>query len=96
MVNKNKYWSGEVTKHSVALDLEGGVFTWDDPRKIAQSLKASAESSPRRKARPFQSAMSMLNFYMNRAGTNLPAQRRKILDQAKMELRKLFGREQVH
>ena len=87
-----KYWSGEVTKHSIALDLEEGVFTWNDPKKIALSLKKSAEESFRKKAGPFQSAMSMLNFYTNRAGKNLPASRRKILEQAKVELRKAFGR----
>lgn len=86
-----KYWSGEVTKHSIALDLEEGVFTWNDPKKIAFSLKKSAEESIRRKASPFQSAMSMLNFYINRAGKNLPASRRKILEQAKVELRKAFA-----
>jgi hypothetical protein len=85
-------WSGEVTKHSIALDLEEGVFTWSNPKRIAESLKNSAESSTRRKASPFQSAMSMLNFYINRAGKNLPASRKKILDQAKVELRKLYGR----
>src|SRR3989344_1544899 len=69
MTNK-KYWSGEVTKKSIALDLEEGVFTWKDPRKIAASLKKSAEDSTRRKGTPFQSAMSMLNFYINRAGKN--------------------------
>jgi predicted RNA-binding protein with RPS1 domain len=83
-------WSGEVTRYSNALDLERGVFTFDDPRKIALSLKKSAEESKRRKAAPFQSAMSMLNFYINRAGKNLPANRRKILEQAKVELRKVF------
>ncbi len=89
----NKKWSGEVTKHSIALDLEGGVFTFDDPRKIALSLKKSAEESSRRKAKTtFQSAMSMLNFYINRAGKNLPSERRKILERAKVELRKIFGR----
>ena len=92
MKGKRKYWSGEVTKHSIALDLEEGVFTWDDPKKIAASLKRSAEESIRRKAAPFQSAMSMLNFYINRAGKNLKPERRKILEQAKMELRKLFGK----
>jgi hypothetical protein len=85
-------WSGEVTKHSIALDLEEGVFTWRDPKKIARSLKRSAENSIRRKAGPFASAMSMLNFYINRAGKNLPASRRKVLEQAKAELRKLFDR----
>ena len=92
MKGKRKYWSGEVTKHSIALDLEEGVFTWDDPKKIAASLKRSAEESIRRKAAPFLSAMSMLNFYINRAGKNIKPERRKILEQAKMELRKLFGK----
>lgn len=87
-----KYWSGEVTKYSIALDLEEGVFTWNNPKKIALSLKRSAEESFRKKAStPFQSAMSMLNFYINRAGKNLPASRRKILEQAKVELRKAFA-----
>jgi len=86
----NKYWSGNVTKNSFALDLEKGVFTWEDPKKIAASLKQSAEDSTRRKAMPFQSAMSMLNFYINRAGKNLSSDRRKILEKAKIELRKLF------
>ena len=86
-----KYWSGEVTKHSIALDLEEGVFTWNDPKKIALSLKKSSEASFRKKAGPFQSAMSMLNFYINRAGKNLPASRRKLLEQAKIELRKAFA-----
>ena len=89
---KKKCWSGEVTKHSIALDLEEGVFTWDDPRKIAESLKRSADESVRRKASSFQSAMSMLNFYINRAGKNLPSERKKVLEQAKTELRKLFGK----
>lgn len=87
-----KYWSGDVTKHSFALDLEEGVFTFEDPKRIAASLKKSAEDSIRRKAPPFQSAMSMLNFYINRAGKNLPPERRKVLEQAKVELRKLFGK----
>lgn len=85
-----KKWSGYVTKHSFALDTEEGVFTWDNPRKIALSLKRSAENSIRRKAEPFQSAMSMLNFYINRAGKNLPAERRKLLKQTKIELRKFY------
>jgi hypothetical protein len=84
-----KYWSGEVTRRSNALDLERGVFTWDEPRRIARSLLLSAERSARRKGTPCQSAMSMLNFYINRAGKNLPARRRKILEQAKSELRRL-------
>ena len=89
---KKKYWSGRVTKESNALDLEGGVFTLPTPRKIALSLKSSAESSSRRKADPFRSAMSMLNFYINRAGKNLPLRRKRILDRAKSELRMLFKR----
>jgi len=87
-----KYWSGNVTKESNALDLEEGVFTWDDPVKIAKSLKKSAEMSNRRKADPFQSAMSMLNFYINRAGNNLPKSQKVVLEKAKIELRKLFGK----
>lgn len=87
-----KYWSGHVTRYSYALDLENGVFTWDNPRKITESLKKSAEASQRRKGTPFQSAMSMLNFYINRAGKNLPQRQKKILEQAKIELRKLFNR----
>lgn len=89
---KKKYWSSFVTKHSFALDLKEGVFTWDDPVKIAASLKKSAEDSLRRKASSFQSAMSMLNLYINRAGKNLKPERKKILEEAKVELRKLFGR----
>ena len=88
-----KYWSGEVTRHSDALDLTARVFTWRDPKRIARSLKQSAERSRRRKAGPYQSAMSMLNFYLNRGGRNLPATRKRVLDQAKTELRRLFGRE---
>jgi hypothetical protein len=90
---KKKLWSGRVTKESNALDLEGGVFTLPTPRKIALSLKRSAESSLRRKADPFRSAMSMLNFYINRAGKNLPANRKRVLNKAKEELRSLFKRE---
>ncbi len=86
-------WSAGVTEHSDALDLEQGVFTHADPHAIARSLKESAEHSSRRKAEPFRSAMSMLNLYINRAGKNLPAQRRQTLEQAKDELRALFGRE---
>ncbi len=87
-----KNWSGRVTKFSNALDLEEGVFTWKQPRRIALSLKRSAEESSRRKARPFASAMSMLNFYVNRAGKNLPAGQKQVLKQAKIELRKIFKR----
>ena len=89
-MKNEKNWSGYVTKHSFVLDLEESVFTWDDPRKIAVSLKKSAEASIRRKAEPFQSAMSMLNFYINRAGKNLKPARKRILEQAKVELGKLF------
>lgn len=77
---------------SNALDLEAGVFSHDDPREIALSLRRSAEKSKRRKAEPFRSAMSMLNFYINRAGRKLPKERRQRLDAAKDELRKLYGR----
>jgi hypothetical protein len=83
-------WVGRVANTSNALDLEAGVFTLSDPWRIAQSLKQSAEASDRRKAGPFQSAMSMLSFYMNRAGRRLPAEKRRILDKAKSELRRLF------
>ena len=92
MAPRKKFWSGRVTKSSFALDLEEGVFTWDDPKKIAQSLKKSAEQSTKRKATPFMSAMSMLNFYINRAGKNLKSQRRRALEEAKGELKKLFDR----
>ena len=85
-----KYWSAYVTKHSFALDLEEGVFTWNNPKKIAQSLKESAEESLNRKGTPFQSAMSMLNFYINRTGKNLKPQRKRILERAKKELPRLF------
>ena len=92
MTKRKKYWSGDVTRRSNALDLDKDVFTWSDPHKIALSLKRSAEHSQRKKAHPFQSAMSMLNFYINRAGKNLPKSRLKILNSAKDELRKLFGK----
>ena len=85
-------WSQGVTAHSDALDLDRDVFTLDDPAEIAASLKRSAERSSRRKGTPFQSAMSMLTFYINRAGEGLPAGRRKVLERAKQELRKAFGR----
>lgn len=92
MTIQKKNWSGEVTQKSIALDLEEGVFIWKDPKKIAASLKHSAQESTRRKATPFQSAMSMLNFYINRAGKKLPLERQKVLNQAKIELRNLFDR----
>lgn len=87
-----KKWSDRVTKFSNAIDLEEGVFTWKDPRKIAASLKQSAETSMRRKSNPFVSAISMLSFYINRAGKNIDPLQKHILMQAKQELRKLFNR----
>jgi hypothetical protein len=87
-----KRWSGRVTRQSNALDLDRGVFTLKDPKRIARSLKRSAERSHRRKADPYRSALSMLVFYMNRAGRNLPQSRKRILERAKSELRKLFGK----
>jgi hypothetical protein len=88
-----RYWSGRVTRESDALDLDSGVFTWSDPKRIAASLKRSAQQSHRRKADPYRSALSMLIFYVNRAGRNLPAARRRVLERAKTELRRQFGRE---
>ena len=85
-------WSKDVTEHSHALDLEKDVFAGADPKRIAQSLKRSAESSTHRKSDPYRSAMSMLSFYINRAGKNLSAARKKTLERAKDELRKEFGR----
>ena len=85
-------WSAEVTEKSDALTLEEHVFESDDPAHIARSLKRSAEESHRRKSEPYRSAMSMLTFYINRAGKNLPATQKKVLEQAKVELRKEFGR----
>ncbi|WP_156841006.1 DUF3175 domain-containing protein [Novosphingobium aquimarinum] len=86
-------WSQEVTEKSVSLELEDGVFSLDDPREIARSLKRSAEQSDRRKGTPLQSAMSMLTFYINRAGDNLSAKQRNKLEAAKIELRALFAKE---
>jgi hypothetical protein len=86
-------WSAAVMKRSNALDLEAGVFAQGSPRAIAASLRRSALASRRRKAEPFRSAMSMLNFHINRSGRGLSAQRRDILERAKGELRRLFGRE---
>ena len=85
-------WSAKVTRESDALDLEPEVFRERSPKAIADSLKRSAEHSHRRKSSPFRSAMSMLTFYINRAGRNLPAGRKRVLEQAKDELRKDFGR----
>lgn len=89
---RSRYWSAYVTRNSDALDLETGVFTLRDPRKIALSLKRSAEASTRRKGTAYQSAMSMLTFYLNRAGKGLPAAQRRVLERAKAELRRAFGR----
>ena len=86
-------WSARVTRESNALDLDRGVFTWKDPRRIARSLKRSAERSHRRKSEPYRSAMSMLTFYINRAGKNMSASQRRVLERAKDELRREFGRD---
>ncbi|MBW9115620.1 DUF3175 domain-containing protein [Rhizobium cauense] len=90
--SSKKKWSQDVTDHSDAMDLEGGVFKQRGAKKIADSLKRSAERSERRKASPFQSAMSMLNFYINRAGKQLSESRLATLTRAKNELRKDFGK----
>jgi len=87
-----KKWSQAVTRSSNALDLEANVFTKDDPEAIAASLKRSAEQSRRRKSEPYRSAMSMLTFYINRAGAHLPQKRRRVLERAKAALREAFGR----
>src|SRR5262245_33449193 len=95
MAKRNvKRWSQHVTETSNALDLESGIFSLDDPRSIARSLKRSADRSQRRKADPFRSAMSMLSFYINRAGKNLSTARRTKLEAAKDELRRLYHRDQ--
>jgi len=88
-----KKWSADVTEHSDALDLESNIFESKDPKEIARSLKRSAEQSDRKKSGPYRSAMSMLTFYINRAGKNLDAAQKAVLEKAKDELRKLFGRE---
>lgn len=92
-VKKKRMWSARVTRESHALELEEGVFTWHDPKRIAESLKRSAEASTERKSTPFRSAMSMLVFYINRAGGNLDSKQKQVLEQAKDELRKLYHRE---
>lgn len=89
---KDAKWSGAVTRNSRALELEEGVFTLDDPRAIARSLKRSADRSEQRKSSPYRSAMSMLTFHINRGGSNLPAKRRATLEAAKNELRDLYGK----
>ena len=88
-----KKWSQKVTRESRALVLDEGVFTWTDPKRIARSLKKSADASKRRKGTAYRSAMSMLTFYINRAGTTLDARQKKNLERAKLELRKLYGKE---
>jgi hypothetical protein len=85
-------WSARVMAKSDAMDLEPGVFKFKSARAVARSLKKSSEASRRRKSSPFRSAMSMLNFEINRGGTNLSRERLRVLDRAKQELRKLFGR----
>src|SRR5207302_8692139 len=90
--SKSRRWSAEVMRRSNALDLESNVFKSTNPRRIASSLKRSAESSQRRKGTPYQSAMSMLNFYINRAGKSLPAEQKRVLERAKGELRSAFGK----
>jgi len=91
--SQTKRWSAQVTKHSNALDLRPKVFRSSNPRQVALSLKRSAERSKRRKGTPYQSAMSMLNFYINRAGKNLPKKQKRVLLKAKDELRDVFGRD---
>jgi putative cell wall-binding protein len=88
-----KKWSADVTDHSDALDLENNIFESKDPKKIAESLKRSAEKSTRKKSSPYRSAMSMLTFYINRAGKNLDTPQKDVLEKAKDELRKVFGKE---
>ena len=85
-------WSARVTRESNALDLESNVFAGNDPKKIARSLKRSAERSRRRKSEPYRSAMSMLTFYINRAGRSMSARRRRILEAAKGRLRELYAK----
>src|SRR2546421_12844388 len=92
MATKADRWSQKVTETSNALDLESGVFAKDDPADIARSLKHSAEASKRRKSDPYRSAMSMLTFYINRAGDTLSKEQRRRLEAAKNELRDLYGR----
>ena len=90
--SRSRKWSGAVTRHSNALDLPQGLFNQDDPQAIARGLKRSAERSTRRKSSPFRSALSMLTFYINRAGNNLSARRRRILETAKRRLRELYAK----
>jgi putative cell wall-binding protein len=90
--SKTRRWSAQVTQRSNALDLQPKVFKSTNPRQIALSLKRSAQASKRRKGTPYQSAMSMLNFYVNRAGKSLPQKQKRVLERAKAELRDVFGR----
>ena len=90
---RTRKWSSAVTRNSNALDLAGGVFRKSDPGAIARSLKRSAERSRRRKSSPYRSAMSMLTFYINRAGKHLGARQREVLERAKVELRHAFARD---
>ncbi|HUH94809.1 MAG TPA: DUF3175 domain-containing protein [Casimicrobiaceae bacterium] len=90
--SRTRKWSGAVTRHSNALDLPERLFNQDDPRAIARGLKRSAERSPRRKSSPFRSALSMLTFCINRAGSNLSARRRRILETAKQRLREFYAK----
>lgn len=96
MARKKEKWSQDVTENSDAMDLKEGVFKQDSAKKIADSLKKSAESSQRRKSSPFRLAMSMLTFYINRAGDQLSGKRRQMLEKAKDELRKDFGKTPKH
>jgi hypothetical protein len=91
-MKRPRRWSNAVMRRSNALDLENGVFTKKTPREVARSLKRSADRSSRRKSTPFRSAMSMLNFHINRSGRGLSASRRNTLEKAKLELRKLYGK----
>jgi len=90
---RGRKWSARVMQTSDALDLEKGIFKSDDPKKIARSVKRSAERSSRRKAGPYRSAVSMLSFYENRGGRNLSAHKRQVLRRAKQELKREFGRD---
>jgi len=96
MAKKTKKWSQDVTENSDAMDLKEGIFKSSNPKKIAESLEQSAESSHRRKSSPFRSAMSMLTFYINRAGDQLTKKQKGTLEKVKDELRKDFGRESGH
>src|SRR6266478_4421653 len=90
--SKNRRWSVQVTEHSNALDLESKIFKSTNPHRIALSLKRSAQASKRRKGTPYQSAMSMLTFYINRAGISLSQKQKRVLQRTKDELRDVFGR----